>query len=92
MPEIKGNIEITDVATPLTYERFCNTYEGSWMSVWEPKMLTFNFPPKAKTVDGLYFASQRSSMPGGLPIAVYAGRKAVEYLCKSNNVTFINKE
>lgn len=92
MPEIKGNIEITDVATPLTYERFCNTYEGSWMSVWEPKMITFNFPPKAKTVDGLYFASQRSSMPGGLPIAVYAGRKAVEYLCKTNNVTFINKE
>lgn len=91
MPEIKGNIEVTDVATPMTYERYCNTFEGSWMSVWEPKMLTKNYPSKAKSVDGLYFASERTSMPGGLPIAVYAGRKAAEYLCRTNKVTLINK-
>lgn len=29
LPELKGKVEVWDVATPLTYERFCRTYHGS---------------------------------------------------------------
>ena len=90
IPEIKGNIEVYDVATPVTYERYCNTFEGSWMSVWEPGKPSFAFPAKSKTVSGLYFAGQRSTMPGGLPIVVYSGRIAAQYLCRDNHVMFRN--
>ncbi len=89
MPEIADNIEVTDVATPCTYERYCHTYKGSWMSVWEPKGKARNYPIKAKTVKGLYFAGQRVQMPGGLPIAVGTGRTAAQYLCRDNGVKFI---
>lgn len=89
MPEIKGNIEVTDVATPCTYERYCNCFEGSWMSVWLPKGKAINYPSKAKSVKGLYFASQRTMSPGGLPCTVLSGRTAAQYLCRDNKVKFI---
>lgn len=88
IPQIKGNIEVTDVATPLTYERYCHTFEGSWMSVWYAGGKFSTYPSKSKTVKGLYFASERTSMPGGLPIAVDAGRRAAQYLCRDNNIKF----
>ena len=89
IPEISGNVEVTDVATPLTYERYCNTYQGGWMSVWKPGAGSFTFPSKSSSVEGLYFAGQRTMMPGGLPIAVTSGRKAVQYLCRDNKIMFI---
>ena len=45
---------------------------------------------ESKKVKGLYFAGQRTMMPGGLPTTVYAGRKAVEYLCRDNNTMLHN--
>lgn len=90
MPEIKDNVEVFDVATPVTYERYCGSYEGSWMSVWAPKDSQYFFPSKAGSVKGLYFAGQRTMMPGGLPTTVYAGRKAVEYLCRDNKTMMHN--
>ncbi len=88
IPELKGNVEVYDVATPLTYERYCSTFEGSWMSVSKPGAFIFSFPSKSEKTDGLYFAGQRTMMPGGLPITVNSGRKAVQYLCKDNGVIF----
>jgi hypothetical protein len=46
-------------------------------------------PQKSKTVKGLYFAGQRSMMPGGLPITVCSGRKAVQYLCRDTKTLFV---
>ncbi len=92
VPEIKGAVEVTDVATPLTYERYCNTYEGGWMSVWRPGGRAVNFPIKSPSVRNLYFAGQRTIMPGGLPIAVVSGRKAAQYLCRDNNIVFCSAE
>ena len=89
MPEIKDKVEVTDVATPLTYERYCNSFEGSWMSVWLPGANSFTFPSKSKSVEGLYFAGQRTMMPGGLPITVNSGRKAVQYLCRDTKTLFV---
>ena len=58
------------------------------MSVWEPGGKSIDYPIKCASVDGLYFAGQRSMMPGGLPIAVSAGRTAVQFLCKDTNTWF----
>lgn len=89
MPELKDAVEVIDVATPLTYERYCNSYEGSWMSVWLPGRRAINVPIKSLSVRNLYFAGQRTMMPGGLPIAVASGRKAVQYLCRDNKSVFL---
>ena len=34
-PESEGKIKKIDMATPVTYERYCNAYRDAWMS-WAP--------------------------------------------------------
>lgn len=89
IPEVKTAFEVIDVATPCTYERYCSSYEGSWMSVWPAGGKRNNYPQKLKSVKGVYFAGQRIMMPGGLPIAAYTGRQAVQLLCKDFGEIFL---
>ena len=86
IPETKGRIAVVDVATPITYQRYCDTYEGSYMSVWMPFTLTTNAPNRYRR--GLYFAGQRTAYSGGLPPAVISGRLAVRLLCKDFGHSF----
>ena len=87
-PQAKGNIEIIEVATPLTYERYTSAHHGSWMSVVEVGDKMQNYPGFLKSVTGLYFAGHRLMSPGGLPIAVDSGRKAAQMVCRQFNVMF----
>ena len=89
IPETKDKVEVIDVATPCTYERYCSSYEGSWMSVWEKGTKQYNYPQVLPGIEGVYFAGQRTMMPGGLPIAAYSGRIAVQLLCRDTGSTFI---
>jgi len=89
IPEVKDNLDVIDIATPCTYERYCSSYEGSWMSVWKPGTKQYNYPQYLQNVIGVYFAGQRTMMPGGLPIAVYSGRQAVQLLCKETDTIFV---
>ena len=82
IPELKTGLEVIDVATPCTYERYCSSFEGSWMSVWDKKGKGYNYPQEC-SIKGVYFCGQRIMMPGGLPIAAYTGRRAVQLLCKN---------
>ena len=89
IPEIGQALEVIDVATPCTYERYTGSYEGSWMSVWEKGGKQYNYPQALDGIFGVYFAGQRIQMPGGLPIAVYTGRQAVQYLCRDFGEEFM---
>ena len=86
IPETKGKIAVVDVATPLTYQRYCDTYERSYMSEWMPFTLTTNASNRYRR--GLYFAGQRTAYSGGLPPAVISGRLAVRLLCKDFGHSF----
>ncbi len=88
IPEFKGNIEVTDLATSLTNERFCKTFEGGYMNLMKAGMMTTSFPSKAKTVGGLYFAGQRMIMPGGLPMAIKSAWNAAQELCYDFGAVF----
>jgi len=87
-PEVDGNIEITDVATPMTYVRYCNTWRGSWMA-WSTgeKVSSYHsgILPKLK---GFIMAGQWTMPPGGLPGAGMAGRFAVQRLCIMEGIEF----
>ncbi len=79
-PVMRDQFEVWDVATPLTYERYCGTYKGSWMSVMKANEKQRSYPKRCE-IAGLYFAGQRMMLPGGLPVAVSTGRSAVQCLC-----------
>ena len=83
-PELEGDMEFLDAWTPLTYERYCNAYHGSYMSfVTTPLGKQIRMKGKLKGIDNLYVAGQWTNAPGGLPVAVASGKFAIQRILKS---------
>ncbi|MDR0908158.1 MAG: NAD(P)/FAD-dependent oxidoreductase [Spirochaetaceae bacterium] len=77
-PEMAGTAEVQDVATPQSYERYCGTWHGSWMTIWEAGKGQARYPLKSPSIENLFFAGQRLRTPGGLPIAAATGYQVAE--------------
>jgi phytoene dehydrogenase-like protein len=91
LPQIKDKVVVWDVATPLTYERYCGTYKGSWMTVVGKGDKVTTYPNTTENIANLYFAGQRLYPPGGLPVAATTGRTAIQYLCRDTKNVFQGK-
>jgi len=87
-PECEGKVEVVDIATPLTYERYTGAYRGAWMSITGPGDAMTQYPGDCKNISGLFFAGHRLVPPGGLPSAAASGRKVAQMVCKHFNVVF----
>ncbi|MCL1842334.1 MAG: NAD(P)/FAD-dependent oxidoreductase [Defluviitaleaceae bacterium] len=87
-PQAEGNIEVVDVATPLTYERYTGAERGAWMTDLLPGDKMKQYPGTVKDVEGLYFAGHRLNPPGGLPSAAASGRTAAQLVCRQFGVEF----
>ncbi len=88
LPQIRDKIAVVDVATPLTYERYCGSCHGSWMTLTVKGEKMTAYPSVSESIANLYFAGQRIQPPGGLPVACDTGRKAAQYLCRDARVVF----
>jgi phytoene dehydrogenase-like protein len=74
LPGIKGKVEVIDVATPVTYERYNNIWKGAWEGFWPNAKQTKNHLPS--TLPGLtnfWMAGQWLVPGGGLPTALGEG-------------------
>lgn len=91
IPEADGRIEVCDIATPLTYERYCGNWKGSWMTEMKAGMRMEPYPNTIAGLKGVYFAGQRMMPPGGLPPALLTGRAAVEQLCHDTDTIFFDE-
>ena len=88
-PQCEGKIEVVDIATPLTYERYTGAYKGSWMGIMKPGVSAgLMYPGDCKNISGLYFAGHRMMSPGGLPVALASGRTAAQLVCRQFDVEF----
>lgn len=77
-PKLRGHMEFLDCWTPMTYERYCHAYHGAYMGFITKKgVKSFRVKGAVKGVKNLYIASQWIMAPGGLPVAVTAGKFAV---------------
>ena len=92
-PGLVGQVEMRDVATPLTWER----YTGNWRGSFEGWLITKEtFPPfhMSKTLPGLknfYMAGQWVEPGGGVPTAAMSGRNVIQILCKRDRRTFVTQ-
>ncbi|KNY29414.1 phytoene desaturase family protein [Pseudobacteroides cellulosolvens] len=88
-PETQGKIEQVDVATPLTYVRYCNAWRGSWMS-WmiTPKHSIKYMPGNLKGLDNFFMTGQWTMAPGGLPTALMTGRWTIQRICSQLQYKF----
>lgn len=82
-PQLQGKIHVIDVWTPVTYTRYCNSYQGAYMGFITTKnaksMIT---PGIVKGIDNVLLASQWLMGPGGLPVAATMGKFAAWRIMK----------
>jgi phytoene dehydrogenase-like protein len=88
-PGIKGQVEMIDVATPLTWERYTGNWQGSfegWLITTKSYRLRMS-----KTLPGLknfYMAGQWVEPGGGVPTAAMSGRNIIQLVCKQDKKKF----
>ncbi|MEW6010918.1 MAG: NAD(P)/FAD-dependent oxidoreductase [Euryarchaeota archaeon] len=94
-PGIKEDVEIYDVTTPLTVERYTHNFHG-WQ-VWSPPhgMMKVMFQGLSKTLPGLqnfYMVGQWAEAMIGIPTAALSGRNLIKTLCKKDGKKFRTQE
>lgn len=75
--DLYGELELLDVATPLTFTHYCNSYKGTFMTYMLTKnnkqMRLFN---NCLPIKNLAVAGHWMMVPGGIPIAAMQGKFA----------------
>ena len=87
---IKEHIEVIDVATPATFQRYTNNWKGSTQG-WLPGKNLLAVSPVGFHLPGLknfYYSSHWNQPGGGLPIAIKTGRDVAKKICKDYKVKF----
>lgn len=88
-PGFAQRVEMADVATPVTFERYTGNWQGSFEG-WLPTPGTI-MKPISKTLPGLenfYMVGQWVQAGGGLPSGVMTGRQVVQMICKKAGKKF----
>ncbi|MBI3881416.1 MAG: NAD(P)/FAD-dependent oxidoreductase [Verrucomicrobia bacterium] len=88
-PGITAQVEVADIATPLTTWRYTLNDRGAFMG-WLPTPKTMRTNVK-KTLPGLanfYMAGQWVMPGGGVPPSIYSGRQVIQLLCKRDGKKF----
>ena len=88
-PGFAKQIEMADVATPVTFERYTGNWQGSFEG-WIPTPKNV-LKPLSKTLPGLenfYMVGQWVQPGGGLPSGVMTGREVLRMICKRDGVKF----
>jgi phytoene dehydrogenase-like protein len=89
---ISAQVEVIDVATPMTFERYTGNWKGSFEG-WliSPENSYVLMKPMSQQLPGLnnfYMCGQWVEPGGGLPPAVMSGRRLVKQLCKEDRIKF----
>jgi phytoene dehydrogenase-like protein len=93
-PGIRDQIEVVDVATPLTIERYTGNWQGA--EAWFPARNRLGVMLKglSRTLPGLerfYMVGQWAGAAGGLPTAATSGRTLIQTLCRRDRHPFVTK-
>jgi phytoene dehydrogenase-like protein len=82
-PGLRERVEVLDVATPLTTERYTGNWQGSPQG-WQTTVqnVNHNLPCKLDHLERFYIAGQWVQLGGGVPGGVISGRGAIQQLCR----------
>jgi phytoene dehydrogenase-like protein len=88
-PGFSGQVEMADVATPLTFEHYTGNWQGSFEG-WLPTPQAM-MKPIPKVLSGLcnfYMVGQWVQPGGGLPSGVMTAQEVLKLICKKEGVKF----
>lgn len=88
-PNLADHIQLQEVATPFTFERYTSNFRGAFRG-WAPTVSQINtrLLPQQTEIPGLFLAGHWTTQPGqgGIPMVVYAGRNAARLILKQLKV------
>jgi phytoene dehydrogenase-like protein len=91
-PGISSQVEVIDIATPLTFERYTGNWKGSfegWLITPEnSKVLLKPMSQSLSDLKNFYMCGQWVEPGGGLPTAIMSGRRLIKTLCKEDRRNF----
>jgi phytoene dehydrogenase-like protein len=88
-PGLADQVEVVDVASPATFERYTGNWRGSFEG-WQPTpaTLTLQMPQTLPGLDSFYLAGQWVAPGGGLPSGVMTGRQVAQLICHKDGRRF----
>jgi len=91
-PGIRSQIEVTDVATPVSFERYTGNWQGStcgWLLTPDTMRLMIQGLPKTlPRLQNLYLAGQWVEPGGSVTLSAASGRNAVQLICAADGRDF----
>jgi len=88
-PGLAAQVEMKDVATPITFHRYTGNWQGSFEGwLMTPKNMTMNMSKTLPGLDCFYMVGQWVQPGGGLPSGAMPGRYAIQFLCKRDKKPF----
>ena len=92
LPGISSDIEVCDVATPVTDVKYTGVWKGSYEGFMpSSKNLMNNLNMSIPGLKKFYMAGQWLFPGGGLPPAGQSGKWAIQYICKEEGMHFKTK-
>ena len=88
-PDVKGCVEVVDVATPLTDIRYTGVYRGAFEGFLPTsKNMTKTLSNTVKGLDNFYLAGQWLFPGGGLPPSAQSGKWLFQLITKKDKKKF----
>ena len=89
-PGLAAQVEMRDVATPMTFERYTGNWQGSFLG-WliSTKTLMMRMSKTLPGLNNFYMAGQWVEPGGSVPTAVMSGRNVTQIICKQDKKKFV---
>ncbi len=87
-PGISEDIEVIDIATPLTTVRYTGVWKGAYEGFMPTKEVLNGLPLKLPGLDGFTMIGQWLFPGGGLPPSAQSGKWAIQMLMKEEKLAF----
>jgi phytoene dehydrogenase-like protein len=92
-PGLGADIEMKDVATPVSYERYTGNWQGATcgflLTDKTMVMMIQGVPQTLPGLDNFYMAGQWVQPGGSVPVVAMSGRNVVQMLCAAEGQEFV---
>ncbi len=89
-PGLASQVEMTDVATPVTFKQYTGNWQGSfegWLPT--PKTAMLRMSKTLPGLDSFYMVGQWIQPGGGLPTGAITGRHVAQIICRRDKRPFV---
>jgi phytoene dehydrogenase-like protein len=91
-PGVRGQVEVADVATPLSYERYTGNWQGATCGFLLTKetmrLMLFGVDKTLPGLRNFYMAGQWVEPGGSVPVAAMSGRQVIQFICDEDGREF----